>query len=645
MPSSPSTTDAFLYDGEGQRVEQQVTSGLPASPSTTTTVYLGNIAEVQTAGTTVTTTTYYYAGTQRIAIGVNGTFSYVGSDLLGSATVALDASGNVAAAQLYAPYGTVRYSTGTMPGSYGFTGQRSDAAVTGLDYYGARYYDPAAGQFSSADSVLPSAGYDPWSLSRYAYVAGNPETHVDADGHCWPLCTMIVGALIGAAVSAASSVVTQAASGQGVDWGQVGKEAAVGAVAGAVSGLAGPEAGPLVRAAVDTGASVASQVASNALDGKPLGDGVGMAALSGAMASVGLGAVVEAGGSGVSRLLGRGVEDAEGEAATVAHDAEGDVAKGDVCARLSFAANTPVTLSDGSGTRPIAALHTGDRVLAYDPSTGTASSQPVERVYVNHDANLVDVTLVANDKSQAYTAPTTAEGKERDAAVAAHGMRAPPAHGEAVRHAETIHTTTNHPWYTADHGWLPAGFLRVGERVVRADGGTARVAAVRAVVGAADMWDLTVGVVHTFSVGNGRYVVHNCGSKGLTSVDELRAQTGIPEYRNIAYADSNLEGAAEHVHAGSGDANPEGWLRAPQDQDRVFQQALDKGVPTYRRYDSEIKILEHYAGRLEADPNLSGTIDMFTERAPCTDLCSGVIDDFRNRYGSRVTLNVLNGGR
>jgi len=46
---------------------------------------------------------------------------------------------------LYAPYGALRYSSGTMQTTYGFTGQRS-YAPSGLDYYGSRYYDPLAGQ-------------------------------------------------------------------------------------------------------------------------------------------------------------------------------------------------------------------------------------------------------------------------------------------------------------------------------------------------------------------------------------------------------------------------------------------------------------------------------------------------------------------
>lgn len=94
-----------------------------------------------------------------------------------------------------------------MPTQWLFTGQINDA-ITGLDDFGARYYDPALRQFVSADSTASQ-------LNRYAYVGGNLATRVDPDGHCWPLCTMFIGAVIGAVVGAASSVVTQVASGPG----------------------------------------------------------------------------------------------------------------------------------------------------------------------------------------------------------------------------------------------------------------------------------------------------------------------------------------------------------------------------------------------------------------------------------------------
>ncbi len=102
--------------------------------------------------------------------------SYLASDGLGSAEVALNSSGSETASILYGPYGQARYTNGSMPGSYGFTGQHDDTALTGLDYYGARYYDPTLGQFASADTVLDG-------LNRYGYVGGNPETFTDPSGH------------------------------------------------------------------------------------------------------------------------------------------------------------------------------------------------------------------------------------------------------------------------------------------------------------------------------------------------------------------------------------------------------------------------------------------------------------------------------
>ena len=177
-PNNPTATAGFLYDGEGNRVEQQVTQG----GTTTTTIYVGNLEQVAITGGTTTTTTFYYANGMRIAVAINGAVSYLASDGLGSANVAIKSADSSTSAMLFAPYGSVRYSSGTMPTDYGFTGQHADAA-TGLDYYNARYYDPVAGQFTSADSVLEGGGYEVWALSKYAYVQGNPEVRTDPSGH------------------------------------------------------------------------------------------------------------------------------------------------------------------------------------------------------------------------------------------------------------------------------------------------------------------------------------------------------------------------------------------------------------------------------------------------------------------------------
>jgi hypothetical protein len=48
---------------------------------------------------------------------------------------------------------------------------------------GVRWYDPEMGRFTSADSIVPSAG-KPQALNRYAYVYNAPLRYTDPTGHC-----------------------------------------------------------------------------------------------------------------------------------------------------------------------------------------------------------------------------------------------------------------------------------------------------------------------------------------------------------------------------------------------------------------------------------------------------------------------------
>ena len=166
-PSSPTTTVDYRYDGEGNRVAMQVKSG-----GVTTTTHYPSSFEEKTGSTL---TKYYSLKGLPLAVNVGGTISYLASDSLHSVSEAFNSSGTVTAQQLYLPFGSARYSNGTLPTRYGFTEQRGDLS-TGLDYYNARYYDPVLGQFTSADSVLDG-------LNRYAYVGDNPETLTDPTGH------------------------------------------------------------------------------------------------------------------------------------------------------------------------------------------------------------------------------------------------------------------------------------------------------------------------------------------------------------------------------------------------------------------------------------------------------------------------------
>ncbi|NJL57244.1 hypothetical protein HC928_20470 [bacterium] len=74
---------------------------------------------------------------------------------------------------------------------------------------------------------------------------------------------------------------------------------------------------------------------------------------------------------------------------------------------------------------------------------------------------------------------------------------------------ETLETTHDHPFYTADGEWVGAGSLVIGERVLRADGGYGTVEAITVSADVQPMHNLEVDAVHTYFVGDGQWVVHN----------------------------------------------------------------------------------------------------------------------------------------
>jgi len=307
-PSGTTASDGFLYDNEGTRVLQRVSNG-----TITDTITFDGYTETVITGGTPTTTKYYSANSQRVAMRTNSTLSYLLADALGSSTVALDSTGTTQAVQLFAPYGSIRYSQGTMPTTYNFTGQRLDSQ-TGLLYYNFRYYDPVSGRFVRADTTETNAG----GMDPYAYVGDNPESKNDPTGHCWPLCTMLAGAIAGAVIGAGISAISQAVSGHGVNWGEVGKAAIVGAISGGIAGLAGPGAPvaeilgtaaivPVAAGFAALGAAAGAvggavgQVANNALHGQSLVNGVGQSALVGGLTGAVFGVLQ------IATPLGRGI--------------------------------------------------------------------------------------------------------------------------------------------------------------------------------------------------------------------------------------------------------------------------------------------------------------------------------------------------
>jgi RHS repeat-associated protein len=84
----------------------------------------------------------------------------------------------------YTAWGADRYTSGSTPTSFKYTGQRQESGI-GLYFYGARWYDPALGRFIQPDSIVPDPG-DAKSFDRYAYVLNNPLRYSDPTGHYSP---------------------------------------------------------------------------------------------------------------------------------------------------------------------------------------------------------------------------------------------------------------------------------------------------------------------------------------------------------------------------------------------------------------------------------------------------------------------------
>ncbi len=252
---------SFTYNGDGQRVKVTVGNVI--------TAYVGNLYEVNPSSGL--TTTYYYLGSQRVAMRTAAGVTYLAGDHLGSASLAMGASNT---SQRYYPYGGTR--SGGVPTDYQFTGQKNDTG-TGLYYYGGRYYDPVTGRFLSPDTLVQTGGArptavaplavslttagaagarpsrtssvtDPQFLNRYTYTRNNPLAYVDATGNiAWWIVGGVVGAIGGlgayyvshqdnfnwqeAALWTGGGAVVGATFGAGAEWvaGAMGAHAVAGA--------------------------------------------------------------------------------------------------------------------------------------------------------------------------------------------------------------------------------------------------------------------------------------------------------------------------------------------------------------------------------------------------------------------------------
>ncbi|MFZ5878746.1 MAG: RHS repeat-associated core domain-containing protein, partial [Chloroflexota bacterium] len=165
--------------GDGRQVQSTVNGVI--------TTFVGAHYQVE-GGMTVK---YYLAGGQRIAMRTpNNSVSYLLSDHLGSTSLTTNSTGTVTSEMRYTACplrytagvlreGETRFTNGTSPSNYRYTGQRQEASF-GLYFYNARWYDSALGRFAQADTIVPGGVQ---GLDRYAYVNNNAVRYIDPSGH------------------------------------------------------------------------------------------------------------------------------------------------------------------------------------------------------------------------------------------------------------------------------------------------------------------------------------------------------------------------------------------------------------------------------------------------------------------------------
>jgi len=183
---------------------------------------------------------------------LQGEVTYYHADHLGSTQLMTDARGEVVAYMRYKPYGEPRghYSADGQllpttcdggPSCREFTGYDTEP-LSGLQYAGARFYDPALGMFLTFDPAREFA-------NPYTYVGWDPMNSTDPNGACiWDACiveAIIIGAVIGFAVSAIQAGINGASAGAALKAGLIG--GAIGAVTGAGLGVVGYAVGQIAN--------------------------------------------------------------------------------------------------------------------------------------------------------------------------------------------------------------------------------------------------------------------------------------------------------------------------------------------------------------------------------------------------------------
>ncbi|GAA2163171.1 RHS repeat-associated core domain-containing protein [Glycomyces lechevalierae] len=561
------TTD-YDYTADGSRISR-------TDPDGTMTVFLPGMEVVKAADGTLSASRYYAHGGSQVAIRTNDdNLSWLGADLQGTSTAAVDMDSHAVQVRYFDIYGNER---GTPAESWvderGFLGAPEDPS--GLTHLGAREYDPLLGRFISADPVLNPT--DSQQMGGYSYANHSPVSFSDPsglapghnsngsciDGDCSYYqndkdlrskedCQKYAG--------------TSAACGAGKGTGAVTDEQRAKADAerdvdedlqqdaDAAQDILNIS---IVDVVIDVGAEILLDLIGVNDIMSCVGAGDMMSCASLLMDLIPWAKVAKLAGKlfkaakkiykavtafqeklSWARSTMKRYNDAVEEATERARkrlEAGGTSDAPSSCIGNSFTAETRVVMADGS-TKPISEVEPGDKVLATDEETGeTAAREVITGIEGTGARILVDISVDTDGDGKADSTVTATDGHPIWAADEADFAENP----ESAMPGQ----------------WLDAVDLKSGQFLRTSAGTWTQITAIEVHASFTTVYNLTVEEDHTFSVatGDSNFLTHNCGLQEFAdSQREVGGTKFASEYTSPSgetYLSTNRHGTSAEIEA------------------------------------------------------------------------------------------------
>ena len=258
---------SFTYDANGMRTGKTRRNVFTDELMDTYT-YVYNGSQLSQMKKNSDTLNFFYDGEGRPAYFTYGsaTYYYV-TNLQGDVVAILDSTGTMVVNYYYDAYGVLLQTGGTMATTLGILNPLTYRGYvydheTGLYYLQSRYYNPVIKRFISADTtaVLTADLMSISNKSLFAYCDNNPVNRADDCGFFWHI---VVGAAVGALINGVATVVSNAIDGRPIAEGlgtSMLSGAASGALASSGAGLGVMIAG---NAAISMAEDATNQIVSN----------------------------------------------------------------------------------------------------------------------------------------------------------------------------------------------------------------------------------------------------------------------------------------------------------------------------------------------------------------------------------------------